>query len=146
MYMSIILNIKPKAKPQGTPSRSNPVWRSYYEWRNAFVIELQNKRLAFEDLPNPFEVRFYSSKGYKKKLLATPKAGKPDFDNLLKGFVDGWFGGFSIINGRKYDDGIIVGGAAFKIASPIDFIEVLPYSFPNNNDLLRAIKAQQSNQ
>lgn len=140
--MSIILNIEPKAKPQGTPRRGNPVWHSYYDWRNRFVVELQNKRLCFADLPNPFEVRFYSSKGYREKNNGLPKAGKPDFDNLLKAFVDGWFGGFSIIDGCKYDDGIVIGGAAFKIISPVDFIEVLPSRFPDRAALLQIINGQ----
>ena len=138
--MSIILNIEPKAKPQGTYGRKNPVWQSYFDWRNRFIIELQDKRLRFEDLPNPFQIRCYTSKKFKKGHLAKPSSNKPDFDNYLKAFTDAWFGGFSIIDGCKYDDGAIIGGACFKIASPVDFIEVLPISFPDENELIQAIR------
>lgn len=140
--MSIILNIEPKSKPQGTPKRGNPTWHNYYDWRNRFTSELCNKRLSFQDLPIPFEVRFYVSKGFSQKNAGELRNKRPDFDNYLKAFVDGWFGGFSKIDNTNYDDGIITGGCGFKVISPVEFIEILPAVIPDKSELLASIYRQ----
>lgn len=137
----IILNIEPKAKPQGTPNFGK-VWQGYFDWRDRFVNELLNKRLAFEDLPIPFEVRFFVSKGYNKKSLGKPRTKTPDYDNYLKAFTDGWFGGFEKINNINYDDGIVWGGYGLKYHSPVAFIEVVPARFPEQHDILQSINSQ----
>jgi Holliday junction resolvase RusA-like endonuclease len=138
----IILPIKPHPKPQGTPNWGSKAWKEYREWRGEFTAMLIDLKLSFKDLPIPYEVRFFVDKHatYSKKFPGHPRYEMPDLDNYVKAFQDGWFGGFSEIDGIKYNDGAVWAATAQKYHSPIPFIQIVPAIAPTLSEIQEIIK------